>query len=320
MKVLIGEENRATRTMLENAMDILDHEVKNCETEEKVREALEAQDGYDLLFLSWTLPEEGGLEFMKTIRENYGKKPYAILMAPKKKRGVNLVKALEAGADDFLVKPLSKELIRSRTRKARMSLDIEEKGLTMEPLEDLKEEHELLRRLANILEVVHYRIKEEVPEKVLDWIGSASLTLDQEAHHQKEKHYLVSFIENAMREQGEEPESKLFSRSSLKQVEEEHGRLEDMVKKIQQSVEDYREEEMTAGEVRDMLIEYKELLRSHLAREEKYLFPLSAKYMDEDTSKELKHKFDKIEEKAGKENIEKFKKQISKGEETLYLK
>lgn len=319
MNVLIGEKNRATRTMLENAMEVLDFKVESCETGDEVMEKL-GEGEYDILFLNLILPEKRGLEFSQEIRKNIGEKPYIILMAPEEKKDMNMIKALESGADDFLVKPLNRDLIRSRTRKAKTYLEIEEKGLRTEPLDELKEDHELLRRLANILEVVHYRIKEEVPEKVLDWIGSASLTLDQEVHHKKEKHYLISFIENAMEEQGEDPDSRLFSRASLKQVEEEHDQLEDMISDIQQSVEDYKEENIGAREIRDMVREYKELLRNHLNREENFLFPLSAKYMDDDTSKELMHKFDKVEEKAGKEKIAKFKKQIAKGEETLYLK
>ncbi|MBS3782520.1 MAG: hemerythrin domain-containing protein [Candidatus Thermoplasmatota archaeon] len=322
MKVLIGEKNRATRTMLKNTMEVLDHEVKSCETEEEVMKALKSDETYDTLFLSWTLPNEGGLDFIEGIREKYGKKLYIILMVPDKKRiEGNLIKALRSGADDFLVKPLSKDLIRSRMQKIKTSVEIEAEGLSTEPLEDLREEHELLRRWANVLEVIHYRIGEEVPEKILDWIGSASHTLDQKVHHKKEKHYLISFLENAMKEQGEVPDSKLFSRSSLKQVEEEHDKLEEMVKRIQKSVDEgYKEEKINAGEMREMLIEYKELLRSHLDREERFLFPLSAKYMDEDTSKELMNKFEKVEEEAGKDKIEKFKKQMSRVEEKLYLK
>ncbi|MFP4051023.1 MAG: hemerythrin domain-containing protein [Thermoplasmata archaeon] len=218
-----------------------------------------------------------------------------------------------------MLKPLNEEKIKSRIKKAKTSIEVERRGLKVKPLDDLKKEHELLRRMINILEVAQFRIKEEVPEKVLNWIGSASLTLDQEVHHKKETYYLISFIENATEEQGEAERSKLFSRASLKQVEEEHDKLEKMVKEIQKKVKGYKEGKVSTGEIRNMLRDYKELMRDHLRREERFLFPLSSKYIDEDTAEELMVRFDKIEEKAGYDKLEKFEQQISKGEETLYI-
>ncbi len=320
MKVLIGENNRASRTLLEKSMDVLNNESVTAENGDEVMQALE-RDGFDIAFLNWELPGKSGLELAEKIREGREKeKPYIILMSPEEKEDADMVEALKWGANDFLIKPLNRDLIRSRMRKARVSLDVEEGELSIEPLDDLRNDHEMLRRMANILEVVHYRIKDEVPQKVIDWIGDVSMTLDHEIHHKKEKYYLISFIENAMEEQGETPNSKLFSRASLKQVEEEHDKLEMMVEDIQDMMERSKEDHVDPNRVRDTLREYKELIREHMDREEKYLFPLSAKYMDEETSKELKSKFNKVEEKAGYDRIENLEKQITRGEETLYLK
>lgn len=71
---------------------------------------------------------------------------------------------------------------------------MEEQGLTVEPLEDLKEDQDLLRRMDDIFEVVHYRIKEEVYQKVLGWIDEVTNTLDQEIHHKKKGHHLIRRI------------------------------------------------------------------------------------------------------------------------------
>lgn len=320
MKVLIGEENRPTRTLLENAMEVMGFEVKKVENAGSLIDSLKEED-FDILFLSWNLSDEDSFEFIRDIGEiKKSGKPYIILMMPENKKDMDLTEYPRDGMNDFLVKPVNRDLIRSRIRKARIELEIGERGLTIKPLEDLKKDHHLLRRMANIFEVVHYRIKDEVPQKVLDWMDSMVNTLDQEVHHQKERHYLISFIENAMEEHGESPDSKLFSRASLKRVEEEHEKLEEMTKEIHQVVEDYKDGKVEAGNLRDILRGYKELIRDHIDREERFLFPLSEKYMNEETSKELMQKFNKIEEKVGREKIEKFEKQISKGEEKLYLK
>ncbi len=319
MKVLIGENKRSTRTLLKNSMEVLGHEVNMVKDEHDLMGALKDED-YEILFLSSTLSKRDVLETLRDVKHTKDRDSYVILMTPEGTEEIDMIEALEAGADDFLSKPLNRDLIRSRMRKARISLGVKERGLTVEPMEELEEEHELLRRLCNILEVVHYRIKEEVPEKVIDWIESATMKLEQEVHHEKEKYFLISFIENAMEEQGEDPDSRLFSRASLKQVEEEHEELEKMSKEIKEIISDYKEEKVKAGVIREMLKDYKDLLRAHLDREEKFLFPLARRYMDEETSTELMHKFDSVNEKVGRDKIQKFKRQISKGEETLYLK
>ncbi len=310
MKILIADENRTSRTLLENQMDTLGHEVKKTEDEEKLIDTLK-EKSFDILFLDWTLPGKSGIELTHRIRKGIkGKKPYIILMAPEEKKDIQLIEALKAGADDFLVKPLNKELIRSRMKKAKITLDIEERELKIKPLDTLKNEHELLRRMADIVEVAHFAIKKEVPERILDWIASASKTLEQDVHHKKEKFYLVSFLENAMEEQGEGPGSRLFSRTSIKTIEEEHEKLEKMVKRLRNYVKGYKKGEITPKKIRDLLKEYKELLRNHLEREEKFLFPLSAKYMDKETSKELMQRFDNIDEKVGKEKLEKIEREM----------
>ncbi|MFW5945854.1 MAG: hemerythrin domain-containing protein [Candidatus Natronoplasma sp.] len=320
MKVLIGEGNRTARTLLKNTIDVMDFDVKMVEDSEGVMNSLK-DEHFDILFLSWGLEGDDCFGFIRDIRETKkDKKLYVILMIPEDKKDMDLTEYPRDGINDFLVKPLNSDMIESRMKRARIELGIEKRKLTIHPLNELKEEHDMLRRMANIFELAHYRIMDDVPQKVVEWVVSVANTLNQEVHHKKEKEYLISFIENAMEEQGESPESRLFSRASLKQIEEEHKRMKDMTEEISQLGKDYKDEKVYAGKIREILREYKELLRDHLDREERFLFPLSEKYMDEKTSKELMHKFDEIEEKVGHKKLEKFYRQISRVEEKFYLK
>jgi len=320
MKAFVGDDKRATRTLLKNTMEVMDFDVKTGESTEEVMDSVKEED-FDILFFSWNLADENSFEFIKDIREVKERvKPYIILTMPEDKKDMDLTEYPRDGIDDFLVKPLNGDMIKSAIKRARIELGMDERKLTIEPTEDLRNEHDLLTRMANILELVYYRSTDKIPQKVIEWIGSMTKTLDQDVHHKKEKEYLISFIENAMEEHGESPESRLFSRASLKKVEEEHDMMKNMVEKIDQMSEDYKDGKVEARSVREILREFKELLRDHIDREERFLFPLSEKYIDEETSKELMDKFDEIEEKVGREKLEKFEKQISKVEEKFYLK
>jgi len=66
--------------------------------------------------------------------------------------------------------------------------------------------------------------------------------------------------------------------------------------------------------------QYKELLRSHLEREEKYLFPLTEKYMDKETSMELMQRFDSIDYEVGKDKLDKIEREMLERKEMLQKK
>jgi CheY-like chemotaxis protein len=63
------------------------------------------QDPYYLVLMDWKMPEMDGLETAKRIRENYGKEMVVIMLTAYNWYDV-LEKALDAGVDSFLTKPL----------------------------------------------------------------------------------------------------------------------------------------------------------------------------------------------------------------------
>lgn len=73
------------------------------------------RDSFDLYMLDWMLPDLSGIDVLRKLRdEMHDFTP--VLIATAKDRERNVVEALEAGADDYLVKPL-----RQREMMARVS-------------------------------------------------------------------------------------------------------------------------------------------------------------------------------------------------------
>jgi signal transduction histidine kinase len=86
-------------------------------------EALSARSGPDLLILDWHLPGLSGLEVCAFLRQTRDPGELPILVLTAAGAAENLVEALEAGANDFVVKPFGeKELLARVTALLRNKL------------------------------------------------------------------------------------------------------------------------------------------------------------------------------------------------------
>ncbi|WP_427184225.1 response regulator transcription factor [Bordetella bronchialis] len=73
-----------------------------------------ADHGYDAILLDLQLPHGSGLGLLKSVRERYDATPVIILSA--RDRLSDRIKGLDAGADDYLVKPFPIEELLARLR------------------------------------------------------------------------------------------------------------------------------------------------------------------------------------------------------------
>ncbi len=74
--------------------------------------AIRAEEGPVVAILDWMMPGMDGLQVCKRIRET--EKPVHIILLTVRAGKENLVEALEAGADDYLVKPFDKNELHAR--------------------------------------------------------------------------------------------------------------------------------------------------------------------------------------------------------------
>jgi two-component system phosphate regulon response regulator PhoB len=81
----------------------------------EARTLLERQS-VDLIVLDWMLPGMSGLDFVKELRSDPGHGDVMIIMATGKGAAKDCAEALDAGADDFISKPFSSEVLLARLR------------------------------------------------------------------------------------------------------------------------------------------------------------------------------------------------------------
>lgn len=79
---------------------------------------------FDILILDWDLPGIDGIELLRIIRQDKGLNT-AVLFATRHESKTDVVTVLEAGADDYMVKPIDRRELMARlnTLKRRNSID-----------------------------------------------------------------------------------------------------------------------------------------------------------------------------------------------------
>lgn len=113
MRILIVEDDFQIATNLQKILNANHYVVDWEKTGEGALFQSETQD-YDLILLDWMLPDMDGIQVCKNIRKRTSLVP--ILMLTAKVQVENIVTGLESGADDYLTKPFSTEVLLARIK------------------------------------------------------------------------------------------------------------------------------------------------------------------------------------------------------------
>ncbi|PQO38778.1 hybrid sensor histidine kinase/response regulator [Blastopirellula marina] len=125
MRVLVAEDGMMMRRILVRALEGWKYEVTEVENGAQAWEAFEAEP-FRLVLTDWVMPEVDGLDLIRRIRS--AKLPfyvYIILLTAKSEKE-DLVVGMEAGADDFLVKPVDHNELRVRLREGERIVRLEQ--------------------------------------------------------------------------------------------------------------------------------------------------------------------------------------------------
>lgn len=68
----------------------------------------------DLILVDWNMPEMNGLEFVQAVRANPAYNDSKIMMVTTESEMGQITKALEAGANEYVMKPFTAEVIQEK--------------------------------------------------------------------------------------------------------------------------------------------------------------------------------------------------------------
>ena len=116
MKVLIAEDDPVSRRLLQAALIKWGYEVTVTSNGKEAWQALQATDAPSLLILDWLMPEMDGVEICREVRQLPALKSAYIILLTSRGSKEDIVKGLEAGADDYVTKPFDHGELRARVQ------------------------------------------------------------------------------------------------------------------------------------------------------------------------------------------------------------
>lgn len=116
-KAMVIDDSRAIRRILGKDLQSLGFEVSEASNGVEALDRLKEQDGEIRLFMvDWNMPEMNGLELVTELRSDQRYGEASIVMVTTETALDQMVAALEAGANEYIMKPFTKEVIEDKLR------------------------------------------------------------------------------------------------------------------------------------------------------------------------------------------------------------
>ncbi|MFC1891921.1 response regulator [Thermodesulfobacteriota bacterium] len=156
MKILIADDDFTSRTILQAALLNWGYDVVSTCDGEEAWAAFQDTDPPQLAVLDWMMPGLDGPTLCRKLREQERKDSLYLIMLTSKDKSGDVVKGLEAGADDYIAKPYDNEELRARVYVGRRMIKLQNELREQEKLQGVLELagavcHELNQPLQSVL-------------------------------------------------------------------------------------------------------------------------------------------------------------------------
>ena len=141
-KILIVEDEMDIGRLLYMQIENMGFQVDHVSSGEEAL-ALLNKNQYDLLVLDWMLPGLSGIEIAQLVRKMDSMKDIAILMLTAKSHPDNIVEGLNSGADDYISKPFSAEILKARIHSLLRRVKRSQEQVHMALVPKIKDELEI---------------------------------------------------------------------------------------------------------------------------------------------------------------------------------
>src|SRR5258705_4406674 len=111
MRALVVDDSRSMRTIILKQLKELGFEVYEAENGQEALSRLHEVKNIHLVLLDWNMPEMDGLEVLSLIRAEPEYKEVRVMMVTTESEMSRVATALEAGAGEYLMKPLDRDAL-----------------------------------------------------------------------------------------------------------------------------------------------------------------------------------------------------------------
>jgi diguanylate cyclase (GGDEF)-like protein len=130
MRLLIAEDHIQTSRLLQMMLSRWGYEPVVVEDGLAALEALREPDAPRLALLDWGLPGLNGIEVCRELRKDLSRPYTYVVLVTGHGRKEDMLDGMDAGADDYLVKPVDAHELRARLNAGRRIVELQEQLLT----------------------------------------------------------------------------------------------------------------------------------------------------------------------------------------------
>lgn len=122
-KALVVDDSRAIRMILSRTLRELGYDVREASNGREALEIIEAENyAVKLVLADWNMPEMNGLDLVKRVRQNPLLASMVVVMVTTETELAQMAEALEAGANEYVMKPFTKDILVEKLQMAGIQL------------------------------------------------------------------------------------------------------------------------------------------------------------------------------------------------------
>ncbi|GAA4628852.1 response regulator [Cellulomonas oligotrophica] len=114
MRALVIDDSRTMRKIVSRTLTDLGFSTVEAEDGQAALDVLESGDVPDLACIDWNMPVMDGLTFVTNVRANPAWRGVTLMMVTTESEHNQIVRALAAGAHEYLIKPFTTDAIRDK--------------------------------------------------------------------------------------------------------------------------------------------------------------------------------------------------------------
>jgi two-component system chemotaxis response regulator CheY len=111
MRALVIDDSRAIRMLIGNILREIGVEVIEAGDGQEALEQLKRNPDVELMLVDWNMPVLNGLDFIRAVRSQRAYDGVRIMMVTTETESEQVVRALNAGANEYLMKPFNKDIL-----------------------------------------------------------------------------------------------------------------------------------------------------------------------------------------------------------------
>ncbi len=118
MKALVVDDSKSMRNIVKGGLQKLGvfDSIEEAENGQEALEILKEKGPVDLVLLDWYMPVMEGYDCLVKIRENPQWSNIKVMMVTTENQQENVIRAVMAGANEYLMKPFTPEMLEEKVR------------------------------------------------------------------------------------------------------------------------------------------------------------------------------------------------------------